>query len=70
MFNAMKKIVSFVIVLAAVFLMTPTVFFSLQRIFDWGDILYDRIHSWLTKRQRSRPTGKALPPKSISGNSP
>ena len=29
-----------VIVLAAVFLMTPTVFFGLQRIFDWGDILF------------------------------
>lgn len=69
-FEFVRLDLEMVIVLAAVFLMTPTVFFSLQRIFDWGDILYDRIHSWLTKRQRSRPTGKALPPKSISGNSP
>ena len=69
-FEFVRLDLEMVIVLAAVFLMTPTVFFSLQRIFDWGDILYDRIHSWLTKRQRSRPTGKALPPKSISGDSP
>lgn len=69
-FEFVRLDLEMVIVLAAVFLMTPTVFFSLQRIFDWGDILYDRLHDWLTRRQGPRPTGKALPHKSISGDAP
>lgn len=69
-FEFVRLDLEMVIVLAAVFLMTPTVFFSLQRIFDWGDILYDRLHDWLTRRQGPRPTGKALPHKPISGDAP
>ena len=36
MFEFVKLDLEMIIVLAAVFLMTPTVFFALQRIFDWG----------------------------------
>ena len=52
-----------VIVLVAVFLMTPTVFFSLQRMFDWGDILYDRLHTWLSRHRGGAAHRLELPPK-------
>ena len=42
-------------VLVAVFLMTPTVFFGFQRLFDWGDILYDKANAWWQSR---KPLGK------------
>lgn len=40
-----------VIVLAAVFLMTPTVFFGLQRVFDWGDRATAAIRAWRVRRR-------------------
>ena len=51
------------LVLVAVFLMTPTVFFSLQRMFDWGDILYDRLHTWLSRHRGGAAHRLELPPK-------
>ena len=62
MFEFVKLDLEMIIVLAAVFLMTPTVFFALQRIFDWGDILYDKLHSRLTLRKKPSPSSKELPP--------
>ncbi len=62
MFEFVKLDLEMIIVLAAVFLMTPTVFFALQRIFDWGDILYDKLHSRLTLRKKPSPSRKELPP--------
>ena len=62
MFEFVKLDLEMIIVLAAVFLMTPTVFFALQRIFDWGDILYDKLHSRLTLRKKTSPSSKELPP--------
>ena len=62
MFEFVKLDLEMIIVLAAVFLMTPTVFFALQRIFDWGDILYDKLHSRLTLRKKPTPSSKELPP--------
>ncbi len=42
------------LVLAAIFLMTPTVFFAIQRLFDWGDLLHARYHSWHDARPKRR----------------
>ena len=62
-FEFVRLDLEMVIVLVAVFLMTPTVFFSLQRMFDWGDILYDRLHTWLSPTGEAPPTGWSSPPK-------
>lgn len=52
LFEFVRLDLEMIIVLAAVFLMTPTVFFGLQRIFDWGDILYDKAATRLEARRR------------------
>lgn len=40
------------LVLMAVFLMTPTVFLAFQRLFDLGDLLHDKIKKRLEERRR------------------
>ena len=62
-FEFVRLDLEMVIVLVAVFLMTPTVFFSLQRMFDWGDILYDRLHTWLSRHRGGAAPRLELPPK-------
>ena len=62
-FEFVRLDLEMVIVLVAVFLMTPTVFFSLQRMFDWGDILYDRLHTWLSRHRGGAAHRLELPPK-------
>ena len=48
------------LVMAALVIMTPTVFFAIQRLFDWGDRLYEWIlakgwQSWGRKKLLSAP---------------
>ena len=38
------------LVMAALLIMTPTVFFAMQRLFDWGDKIYLRIQAWRERR--------------------
>lgn len=51
-FEFVRLDLEMIIVLAAVFLMTPTVFFGLQRIFDWGDLLYDKVLEKIAEHRR------------------
>ena len=38
------------LVMMTLLLMTPTVFFAMQRLFDWGEQLYNRVFSWVTRK--------------------
>jgi cation-transporting ATPase E len=38
------------LVMATLLIMTPTVFFAMQRLFDWGDRIYLKIRSWIKKK--------------------
>lgn len=38
------------LVMATLLIMTPTVFFAMQRLFDWGDRIYLKIRNWITKK--------------------
>ena len=39
-----------VLVMITLMVMTPTVFFAVQRVFDWGDKVYIRIRQWRAKK--------------------
>ena len=41
---------STLLVMITLLIMTPTVFFAMQRLFDWGDNIYLRILAWREKR--------------------
>ena len=38
-------------IMAALIVMTPTVFFAVQRLFDWGDKVYLQIRNWYESRK-------------------
>ena len=40
------------LVMATLLIMTPTVFFAIQRVFDWGDKIYLIIRRRLKRRKR------------------
>ena len=40
--------------MALLLAMTPTVFFAIQRLFDWGDKIYLRIRKWLAGRRKHK----------------
>lgn len=40
------------LVMATLLIMTPTVFFVMQRLFDWGDRVYAAVIAWRGKRTR------------------
>ena len=40
------------LVMMTLLLMTPTVFFAMQRLFDWGERGYNRVVSWVTRAVR------------------
>ena len=42
------------LVMVTLLIMTPTVFFAIQRVFDWGDKVYLFIRRHINKRKRSR----------------
>ena len=42
--------VSTLLVMVTLLIMTPTVFFAVQRAFDWGDRIYARIRDWRANR--------------------
>ena len=39
-------------IMAALIVMTPTVFFAVQRIFDWGDKVFLQVRNWYESRKR------------------
>jgi hypothetical protein len=38
------------LIMVTLLVMTPTVFFAVQRVFDWGDKVYARILQWRERR--------------------